>query len=150
MLTEINMHSKDSKIEKMTASQAIEILQKQIDMSGETWGARKHFAKAMDLGVKALTEKMEDSQMDKKFPIFIAKRSELQLIDFSESNDGVYSIHHAIQTIVAETTKQYDNLIFSEIFNFLPPEVTDVVVIDKQYIVAAIREKMEREEIRNV
>ncbi len=58
-LTEINMYSSDEKIENMSIEQAIEIIQKHVDLghkSGE-FKPRKHMTKALEIALEALEDK---------------------------------------------------------------------------------------------
>lgn len=88
--------------------------------------------------------------MNDTFPIKHFVKPRVDKFDPSDHTRGIYSIEKIVQTIAAESSKQFDDLVFSDIFKMLPPEVTDVVLVDKQYIIEAIREKMDREGRRNV
>jgi hypothetical protein len=61
--------------------------------------------------------------------------------------DGVYSLSQKIQAIISQSQEEFDNFIIEKIIEFMPEDITKIILINKEYIIEAIREKMGRENI---
>ena len=64
-----------------------------------------------------------------------------------KEKDGAYSLSQKIQAIISQSQEEFDNFIIEKIIEFMPEDITKIILINKEYIIEAIREKMGRENI---
>jgi len=97
--TQINWKSSDEEISNMTCEQAIELIQKQIDlgMSKGDFKPRKHLVKAYELAVEALDKQIPKTPIIKSWSPALCPSCGNELSE--HLGDGCYKHYHGLRFV---------------------------------------------------